>query len=81
MLNGGVRQDAVAEVENMRPSPKGGENLLHPGLKREAARGERQRIEIALQNQTSIECFRGPSRIGRTVKSKRIDAGACREIH
>lgn len=81
MLRGRVRQDAVAEVENMRPSPEGGENLPHPGRKRNAARGERQRIEIALQHQTSIECFRGPTRIGGTIESKHVDSGACREIH
>ena len=65
----------------MRPSPEGGEDMAHPGLERGAAGGERQWIKIALQHQTSIECFRGPTWIDGTVKSKRIDAGACREIH
>src|ERR1700730_6744248 len=80
MWNRRVRQDAVAEVENMRPPPEGRKDMAHPSLKRRAAGGERQGIEIALQHQTSIECFRGPSRIDGAVEPNRIDAGACREI-
>ena len=79
-MHGGLRQDAVAKIENMRPSAKSRENSAHPCLKCRAAGGECQRIEIALQHQPMIESLRGPAWINGAVKPERIDAGARREI-
>ena len=54
MADGGVRQDAVTEIENMRAPGKGMDDVVHPRRHRIASGAKPNRIEIALQRQCNM---------------------------
>src|SRR5580700_6405466 len=55
MTDGGVRQDAVAKVENERVSPERFENGVGRTIERRTAGEQRQRIEIALNGAQRLD--------------------------
>ena len=80
MIHRGLRQDAVAKIENMRPSPQRRKNIANPSFQRGAPSGERQGIEITLQHKISLEFPPGPFWINCAVEPERVDAGSHRVI-
>src|SRR5271155_2103397 len=74
MFDRGLRQNPMAEVEDMRPSLERRKDAPYARLELRPAGDQRQRIEIALDNDASRNIARSPKRIDRAVKPKSFSA-------
>ena len=75
MRNGRVLQNTVAEVENMRPTTKGFQHLIHTLVERFSPGDKHERIEIALQRLTRTDTTSRD--VERNPPVDTHDVGAC----
>src|SRR3712207_7247331 len=71
----GLGHDAVAEIEDEGPFRKRGEDVVHGRIERPAARDQRHRVEIALQDRKSTRLNSSHANISYAVfclKKKKI---------
>ena len=72
MLDRRFRQDAVAEIENMRAPLKAAQHALDLFVEAPSARNEREGIEIALERDPLGQSGDGGSGIGGGVEANRV---------
>src|SRR6187399_693676 len=68
-----VRQNAVAEIENKRPTAERCENCIDAPIERRAAGAQRQWIEIALHRPFALDCIARKIQIHHPVETHGID--------
>src|ERR1700692_451590 len=68
-----LRQHAMTEIENERPSGKGLESGIDGAIKRCAADEEGQWIEIALNRPPALNLVAREARLNHPIKTHRID--------
>ena len=71
MLNRRVLQDAVPEIEDVRPPGESVKDAFSGTVERRAAGNQRKRVEIALHRQRRRQFFRRPDGIDRLIEPKR----------
>jgi hypothetical protein len=67
MFNRRLRQDAMAQIEDMRPIAIGGQYFADSAFLSLAAGYKGQRIEVTLQNDSGWHGSRSPSRVDGRV--------------